>query len=132
MAAEAVQHDLDVDLPHALERPREEGVQSCKFTRLLHFDVTLPVLGVEALQRQNLFLGDSKSLSRAVFSTHLHASEHELAGPQGTRRLHLGSVARFVEVSVEKKAAASTEDRLLSPVQAAASPREMQPTRERE
>ena len=49
---------MEVDLAHALQRTREEGVHGHKLTGLLHFAVMIPVLGVEALQREDLFLGE--------------------------------------------------------------------------
>ena len=49
VAAEAVEHSLDVDLANALERAREEGGG-------VDLDVPLAVLGVEALQRLDLLL----------------------------------------------------------------------------
>ena len=56
VAAEAVEHSLDLDLADALERAREEGVNGHKFARGAHLDVPLAVLGVESLQRLDLLL----------------------------------------------------------------------------
>ena len=58
MAAEAVEHGLDVDLADALERAREEGVHRQKLPRGMDFDVVLAELGVETLERLNLCLGE--------------------------------------------------------------------------
>ena len=103
VAAEAVQHRLDVDLAHPLQRAREEGVHGHEFARLLHLDVTLPVLGIEALQRQDLLLGELEvALTDRLLQpeqplvprleavadphpanaarAHLHAAEHQLVG----------------------------------------------------
>ena len=58
VAAEAVQHRLDVDLADALERTREEGGNGHKLRRGLDFGVPLAELGVEALKRLDLLLGE--------------------------------------------------------------------------
>ena len=55
-AAEAVQDGLDVDLAHALQRTGEEGVNGYKFACGIDLDVSLAVLGVEALQCRDLLV----------------------------------------------------------------------------
>ena len=52
----ATQHALDVDLADALQRTGEEGVDGHKFARVVDVEVSLAVLGVEALQRLDLLL----------------------------------------------------------------------------
>ena len=56
-AAEAVDHGLDVDLADAFQRAREEGVHGHKFACSVDLDVPLTVLGIEALQRLDLLVG---------------------------------------------------------------------------
>ena len=51
VAAEAIEHRLDVDLADALERAREEGVHGHKFPSGMDFNVALAELGVEAVDR---------------------------------------------------------------------------------
>ncbi len=46
MAAEAVEHGLDVDLADALEGAREEGVHGHKLLGGVDFDVALAELGI--------------------------------------------------------------------------------------
>ena len=58
VAAEAVQHGLDVDLADPLQRAREEGIHGHKFARGIDLDVSFAVLGVEALQRLDLLLSE--------------------------------------------------------------------------
>ena len=55
-AAEAVQYGLDVDLADPLQRAREKGVHGHQFTSGVDLDVPLAILGVEPLQRQDLFV----------------------------------------------------------------------------
>ena len=44
-------------MPTPFQRAREEGVHGHKFARGAHLDVALAVLGVEALERLDLLLG---------------------------------------------------------------------------
>ena len=69
VAAEAVQHGLDVDLAHPLQRARRRRCPRPRAPRLLHLDVPLAVLGIEALQRLDLLLAQLDLPLRTVSSS---------------------------------------------------------------
>ena len=91
VAAEAVQHGLDVDLADALDRPREEGVHGHKLARGMNFDVGLAELGVEALARLDLFLGE---LDLALVDRLLQLEQSLVAGLEAVADPHALHPAR--------------------------------------
>jgi hypothetical protein len=56
IAAKPVQHLLQVDLAHPLQRAAEEGVHGDQITREVDLDLMFPELRVEPLQRADLLI----------------------------------------------------------------------------
>ena len=57
VAAEAIEHGLQVHLADPLQRSDEERVHGDEVARVMDFDVALPELGTEALQQLDLLIG---------------------------------------------------------------------------
>lgn len=57
VAAEAVDHGLQVDLADSLERTDEEGVDGDQFAGVMDFDMSFAELRAEAFQVANLIFG---------------------------------------------------------------------------
>src|SRR6266496_3992973 len=60
IAAEAIEHRLQIDLAHALQGTHEEGVHRDKLAGVLDLDVALPELGAEALEQAYLLLSEGE------------------------------------------------------------------------